>query len=67
MRKDALLCMIACYNSAVSEEKCATTDQFENMLGYIQQEIRNSSEDGMHSYKINISHGESWLYYFNIS
>ena len=39
--------MIACYNSAVSGEKCATTDQFENMLGYIRQEIRNSSEDGM--------------------
>ena len=58
--------MIACYNSTVSGEECATTDQFENFLGYIQQEIRNSSEDGMRSYNINIS-WKLWLYYFNIS
>jgi len=36
-----------CYLSAVSGGQCATTDQLENMLGYIQQGITNSSSDGM--------------------
>ena len=35
------------YLSAVSGGQCATTDQLESMLGYIQQGIINSSSDGM--------------------
>jgi len=38
------------YFSAGTGEQCTTTDQFEQMLGSIQQGIMNSSTDGIAVY-----------------